>query len=507
MSRSQMKKSLDRDAPARILLVDDRSINLDLLQLVLEPLGESLVRAQSGEEALQHLMTENFAVMLLEAQMPGLDGFETARLVRARNEMQDTPIIFLTSSDRDDHRVRDAYSIGAVDFVYKPISPEIIRAKVSVFVDLFKAKRRVDQLLNRSEEYNRALLKAIPDAIFRIRRDGSFVDYIPGEGVLEDLPASAILGKTVRQILQADVAERMMNYIRDSLAGVYMEHMEWTTGRQGTKSIFEARISRCGSDEVLVIVRDITQQRLMEMQAGTTRRLEAVGRVAAGVAHDFNSVLMAVQYYAGLLRERSFTGEEVEDSLNAIAQAVEEGTGLTSQLLAFSRGQTQELEILDLNKAIADLDKILRQFGGEPVELFIEAATNLPKVKANLTQIQQVLMNLVMNACDAMPEGGKLTIRTRSLNLDQRTARDQSVLPPDGEYVILTVRDTGIGMDEQTKARMFEPFYSTKGTERAGGGFGLATVYSIVKQCKGFITVSSEPGCGATFDIYFPSAG
>ncbi len=284
------KKQEQTEAPARILLVDDRPTNLELLEFVLEPLEQITVRANSGEEALSHLQKEQYAVILLDVLMPGMDGIETARLIRAQRQSQDTPIIFVTASDRNEGRIRDAYSLGAVDYVFKPIIPDIIRAKVSVFVELFSAKRRLDQLLHKSKADNRsllsvgrALLTAIPDTIFRIQRNGTYLDFIPAASSTHSLMEEQYLGKTVNDVLPRDAAGEMMKLIQRGLDEIQVQRMEWVKNEQGKQSIFEARISPCRTDEVLVIVRDITQQRLTEKQVGTAQRLEAVGRVAAGL--------------------------------------------------------------------------------------------------------------------------------------------------------------------------------------------------------------------------------
>jgi two-component system, cell cycle sensor histidine kinase and response regulator CckA len=229
--------------------------------------------------------------------------------------------------------------------------------------------------------------------------------------------------------------------------------------------------------------------------------MEAVGRLAGGVAHDFNNLLTVILGHADLLLGDLASDDDRRSDVTEIKQASERAAGLTRQLLAYSRKQVLKPSVLDLNEAVAAMDTLLRSLIGENVQLSIALAPALGAIEADRGQLEQVIMNLAVNARDAMPSGGKLTIETANLMLYQRDPARPELLP--GPYVVLTVSDTGIGMDQSTKSHLFEPFFTTK-EQGKGTGLGLATVYGIVKQSGGFIWAESEPELGARFTIYLP---
>ena len=250
------------------------------------------------------------------------------------------------------------------------------------------------------------------------------------------------------------------------------------------------------------VLHDITDQRRLEDQLRQAQKMEAVGRLAGGVAHDFNNLLMVIQGHTSLLSERLQEGSAERRSVDQIQKSSERAAALTRQLLAFSRMQVMQPRVLDLNGVVADTGKMLRRVIGEHIDLILRYDSGLGRVKADPGQIEQVLLNLVVNARDAMPSGGKVVIETCNLSLDEAAARRISSLHP-GSYVVLSVSDTGVGMDPETQSHIFEPFFTTK-EQGKGTGLGLATVYGIVQQSGGHITVYSQPGQGATFRLYFP---
>src|SRR5437868_5813088 len=232
--------------------------------------------------------------------------------------------------------------------------------------------------------------------------------------------------------------------------------------------------------------------------------MDAIGRLAGGVAHDFNNLLMVISSYAELMLDSLATQHPLRRNVYEIQKASRRAADLTRQLLAFGRKQMQSLQLLDLNTIIEDINKMLPRLIGEDIELVFAPGQKLGKVKADPVQIEQVLMNLVANARDAMPKGGKLLIETASVQLDDTYVLEHSIVPP-GEYIRLAVTDSGQGIKPEHLAHIFEPFYTTK-DEGKGTGLGLATVYGIVKQNGGFIWVYSEPGLGTTFKVYLPRA-
>ena len=250
------------------------------------------------------------------------------------------------------------------------------------------------------------------------------------------------------------------------------------------------------------VLYDITERKRLEDQLRHSQKMEAVGQLAGGVAHDFNNLLMLIQAHNERLRERLAASDPAHKDAVEIEHAVTRAASLTRQLLAFSRKQVLQPKVLDLNAVLTEVAKMLDRLIGKNIELKVAHAPSMWRVKADPGQMEQVILNLAVNARDAMPHGGKLVIETRNVELDEAYARSHEGISP-GRYVRLMVRDTGTGMDTETQARMFEPFFTTKEPGK-GTGLGLATVYGVVKQTGGWIWVSSEPGRGTTFEIYLP---
>jgi two-component system, cell cycle sensor histidine kinase and response regulator CckA len=261
--------------------------------------------------------------------------------------------------------------------------------------------------------------------------------------------------------------------------------------------------NRDGEVEKLVIVnRDITERKKLEEQLHRSQKLEAIGRLSGGVAHDFNNLLGLIIGYSEALQERIPTDDPYREAVDEIQNAGKRAAALTQQLLAFSRKQVLEPRILNLNNIITDLEKMLRRLVGENITIDLLLAADTGMVKADRSQIEQVILNLVVNARDAMPEGGKVTIETGKWALDRSTVlRHPYVIP--GPYAMLKVTDTGCGMDAELQSHIFEPFFTTK-EKGKGTGLGLATAYGVIKQSGGYIWVDSEVGKGTTFRIYLP---
>ena len=262
--------------------------------------------------------------------------------------------------------------------------------------------------------------------------------------------------------------------------------------------------NEAGEVERLVIVnRDITSRRRLEEQFRQSQKMEAVGRLSGGIAHDFNNLLGVIIGYGETLVDKFANADPAHESVEEILKAGRRAASLTRQLLAFSRQQVLEPKAVNLNEIVSDTEKMLRRLMGEDIDFVTYLSDSLGTVKADPGQIEQVLMNLVVNARDAMPEGGKLTIETTNIRVDEIFVQRYSFSFKPGWYVLLSVSDTGIGMDPETQAHIFEPFFTTKGKD-VGTGLGLATVYGVVKQSGGYIEVLSELGHGTTFKIYLP---
>jgi two-component system cell cycle sensor histidine kinase/response regulator CckA len=256
-------------------------------------------------------------------------------------------------------------------------------------------------------------------------------------------------------------------------------------------------------ENIVIVNRDIGERRRLEDQLRQSQKMDAIGRLSGGVAHDFNNLLGVIIGYAEILQEHISETDPMRAPVDQILKAGNRASSLTRQLLAFSRQQVMEKKVLLLNAVVSDLEKMLRRLIGEDIELLTSLGTNLGKIQADQGQIEQVIMNLVVNARDAMPEGGRLVIETSNFEIDQAFARRYAYPVVTGSYVLVTVSDNGIGMDSALQQRIFEPFFTTK-EKGKGTGLGLSMVYGVVKQSGGYIDVASSPGKGATFSIYLP---
>jgi len=281
-----------------------------------------------------------------------------------------------------------------------------------------------------------------------------------------------------------------------------MRHKDghWVTLESTASAVLDPQ----GDVQKLVIVnRDITERKKLETQLHQSQKMDAIGRLSGGVAHDFNNLLGLIIGYAEVLQERIAESDSLRGCVQQILKASSQGASLTRQLLAFSRQQVLAPKALSLNTVIVDVEKMLRRLIGEDVELITDLDPQLGNVRADQGQIEQVILNLAVNARDAMPKGGKLMLKTANAQIDDDMARQHSFPVLTGSYVILTVSDTGTGIDPRIQQKIFEPFFTTK-EKGKGTGLGLSTVYGVVKQSGGYIAVESAPGKGAMFTIYLP---
>ena len=409
--------------------------------------------------------------------------------------------IQITALHRDGHEFPVELSVTPIR------SPD--RVMFSAFIEDITAAKQAEEALRESQQHLSLVYDHVDDVLFHLQVEPQgyrFVSVNPAFTVATGLEQQQVIGKSIEEVIpepsRSLVLEKYAEAIRTHKTVRWQETTPYPAGtRHGDAAItpvFDAQ----GQPKFLIgSVRDMTEQRGMEEQVRQLQKLEAVGQLSGGIAHDFNNILCVILAVGNMLHE------ELEDpdqrgQLEEIVHAGERGAALTSQFLAFSRRQVLSPEIINLNEGIRNLEKMLRRLIREDIELTLMLAPGLWRVKADPGQIEQVVTNLVVNARDAMPGGGQLTITTSNVELDAEFAKTHVSTVP-GPYVRLVIADTGYGMDEETKKRIFEPFFTTKELGK-GTGLGLATVYGIVKQSGGNIWVSSTPGQGTTFTVYFP---
>jgi CheY-like chemotaxis protein/nitrogen-specific signal transduction histidine kinase len=516
---------------ARVLIVDDDERNLFAATSALEELGHEIVLARSGEEALKRLLQEDFAVILLDLHMPGMDGYETAGYIRQRRRTSHIPIVFLTAVFRDEAHLFQAYSAGAVDVVFKPIDPFILRSKVQVLIDLHlktvemqlqaahrerllaenarvhKEKLEAEQALRRSEERQRAIQESLPIVfhsrsmeppyrpLFLSGNVEALTGFSPDAFMAEaDFGSSRIHPDDLQTLVQAvaGAAQR----------GAYSCEFRWLCADGEYRRFLDQGILAPPElglpGEIIGTLLDVTERRSLEEQLSQARKMESVGQLTGGVAHDFNNLLTVIIGNLDLLTRRAGHDERTERQLAAMRYAAERGRGLTRQLLAFSRRQHLSPVTLDVNALIASFASLLKQAVGDAVTVELDLAEVQLKAHVDAAQLETALLNLAVNARDAMPEGGRLTIRTRLMD---RPGVRAAALEGPGPFIGIEVADTGVGIPASALERIFEPFFTTKEVGK-GSGLGLSQVYGFVQQSGGHIAVDSQTGAGSSFRLF-----
>jgi PAS domain S-box-containing protein len=409
-----------------------------------------------------------------------------------------------------------------VEIALSPVETECGTVTLSAVRDISDRKEVEGALRKAHEELNlranrelweyrsrlAAIIDSSEDAIIGKNLDGIVTTWNKGAERIYGYTAAEIVGKPIATLAPKERAEEVPEILRKIAKGESMEHCETIRvtkdGRRLTVSISVSPIRNTLGSVIgaSVIARNITEQKRAEDQLRQAQKMEAVGRLAGGVAHDFNNVLGIITACTELLQGRvpPPTAEYVEN----IRAAAQRGAALTRQLLDFSRRQTIQPVVFDLNERLSEFTKLLRPLLGEDVDLIIQRQSTSAIVETDPGQLDQIVLNLAVNARDAMPKGGKLILETGAADFDDHFVRQHPQVTP-GRYVLLAISDTGTGMNEETVSRIFEPFFTTK-EQGKGTGLGLATVYGIVRQSGGYIWVYSEPGRGTTFKIYLPSA-
>jgi signal transduction histidine kinase len=403
--------------PVNILLVDDQPAKLLSYEVILSELGENLVKAASGREALEILLKQDIALVLIDVCMPDLDGFELARMIRDHPRFQQTAIMFVSAVSVTEFDLMKGYEHGAVDYMPVPIVPDLLRARVRIFIDLHRKTRALEglnaELERRVEERTAALAE-------------------------------------INQQLERRVEERTRE-------------------------------------------RENAMAQIHEMQ-----KMESLGQLTGGLAHDFNNLLMGILGCLTYLGKKLPEDEKSKRFLRAAQESAERGAALTKRLLAFARRQELHPETLDLGELIDGLGEMLRRSVGPTIAIDLDIASGLSLIRVDRNQLELALLNLTLNARDAMPDGGRIVISACDADMSAT-----SVALQPGQYVQVAVRDDGHGMDEPTLKRCTEPFFTTKDRGK-GTGLGLSSVHGMAVQSGGAIHITSAPEQGATVNLWFP---
>jgi PAS domain S-box-containing protein len=411
-----------------------------------------------------------------------------------------------------------------VEISLSPVSTETGWFVLSAIRDISDRKRIAEELRRANEELHQrtteqigeyrsrlaSIIDSSEDAILSKDLKGTITSWNKGAERIYGYTPEEVVGKPIFLLAPGDRADEIQKILRRIALGESIEHHESVRltkdGRHLDMSLSVSPLHNAIGEVVgaSVIARDVTAQKRADSQLRQAQKMEAIGRLAGGVAHDFNNILAIINSCTEFLRDRIDPAAEPSLYVENIRKATERGTSLTKQMLAFSRTSAIQPQILDLNERLREISKLLRPLLGDDVEILIVPRSPAAIIEADPGQLDQIVVNLAVNARDAMPRGGKFILETGAVKFDDAFAAQQQAMAA-GKYILLAVSDTGNGMDEATVSHIFEPFFTTKEAGK-GTGLGLSTVYGIVKQSAGHILVYSEPGQGTTFKIYLPSA-
>jgi PAS domain S-box-containing protein len=529
-------------ATANILVVDDDVKTLAAMEALLSGPGRNIFTASSGTEALRVLLREEFALILMDVRLPVMDGFETAALIRQRERFRYTPIIFISAIDTLESDVFRGAASGAVDYLFKPVVPQILQAKVSVFVDLFHKNEQLKlQAIRQSEERFRLVVESLQDyAVFMMDPSGRvstwnlgaerivgwtqqeaigklFGSFYTSEDEAKGLPGhalkeSAFAGRYEEEgwRLRKAGAPFWANVVVTSLVDDHGELVGFSavfrdlTGRKKT----EEQLKRLNSDleeryveKAAELAHTISEREKLQEQLLQVQKMESIGTLAGGIAHDINNILNIILGYANVILQNADGTDNDAEHIEVIIETVERGVSLVRQLLAMARKAETKFEQVTVTAVLHKLRGIINDIFPKEIEVIWDLHPELPSIMADHHQIHQAVFNLCLNARDAMPDGGKLMVSTSivagaELRKISQEAKEEL-------YCCITVKDTGVGMNESTKNRIFEPFFTTK-PQGEGTGLGLAVVYGIIGKHGGVIDVESEPDYGASFRVFLP---
>lgn len=545
---------------ANILLVDDQPAKLLTYEAMLGDLGENLIKVGSGRDALRCLLTTDVALVLIDVCMPDIDGFELAKLIREHPRFRKTPLIFVSALQVSELDSLRGYEAGAVDYVPVPVEPQVLRAKVRVFVELHRKTRELESLnaeLERRVEERTAALQATARRLQESERSRSLAmaagemgswewDLLTGE-YRWDRGQYRIFGvepesfhplpESVAPLIHPDDLDRVRADGETAARTGQAYHTEFriirpdgevrwcVAGGAATRDAFGTPVRLSGvihditerkrAEESLQhrneVLEHMVEERTREREAALAQlfeaqKVETIGHLTGGVAHDFNNLLMAVLGSLELLKKRlPVEDERSHRLLDNAAQGAERGAALTQRLLAFARRQELRPQAVSLPHLFQGMRDLLERAVGSEVEIKVSLPEGLATAQVDANQLELALLNLAVNARDAMPAGGTLSIAAHEVMHEEGLDSELPALPAGG-FVCIAVTDTGSGMDAATLARATEPFFTTKGLGK-GTGLGLSMIHGLASQSGGALSVSSQVGQGTTVRLWLPKSG
>lgn len=569
-----------------VLIVDDRPENLLSLEELLSDQGYELVRASSGNEALRLTLKQDFALVLLDVQMPEMDGFETAQLMRANSKTRHIPIIFISAGMKDFQFQFKGYDAGAVDYLAKPIEPLFLQCKVRIFAELYRQRREIElhkkhleeliklrtaelcqsaaelktsneHLLNwnsalkateellrgqvmevietrdqlmATEEMLRVQIEEYQEAqkllnesnislqtLFDVSPLAIAVSSFPG-GIIREINRTfsnnfghtGVIGMTGSELGlwgDNDEQERFLGlmHAQQGVSGFGTE-IKTVHGENRNVLLYSNLMNYKGEKCLLVVFLDVTEQMRMEDHIRQTQKMDVIGQLAGGVAHDFNNMLTAISCSAELMENHVKDNSVAMKLLGSIQRAAGRSAGLTGQLLAFSRKGTKNAVHVPVDTTIHEVISMLERTIDKNITLKTRLFAKNACVIADLSLLQNALLNLGVNARDALPDGGVITFATENIELNSGDCESSGFNIAPGPYIEISVTDNGVGMTQETIKHVFEPFFTTKEVGK-GTGLGLAVVYGAITDHHGCISIFSEPGVGTVFKLYLPVSG
>ena len=516
---------------ARILLVDDDERNLMALTEVLNDLAE-VVTATSGREALRQLLRGEFAVILLDVFMPELDGYETAGLIREREQTARIPIIFLSAVNKETEHLMRGYAMGAVDYVFKPVDPLILKSKVGVFVELYNMRVQVEETSRAEQELREANFKAELERLQIARelqetreREAAIIQSLPMLLYLEPLSEelrhptfisgdiTALTGFSFDQVqaephlwerrLHPDDRERVFAALAERAeSGRFSIEYRWQCADGSFKHFHDQAVlvkdGDDGTTEFAGTLTDVSEQRLLESRLLQAQKMDAIGQLTGGIAHDFNNLLSAVLGGLHLLERRVALEGRDQLIVDQMRHAAEQGAELVRRMMAFARKQELTPSSVDPRSLFSSVAGLVEHALAGTIEVDWSCAEEVDNLFVDRPQLELALVNLILNARDAMPAGGRIKVAIDALAADGKTDR------PNDRFIRISISDQGEGISGDIIDRITEPFFTTKESGK-GTGLGLSMVAGFIQQSGGKLQINSPPGEGTTVELILPS--